>query len=515
METGGIGKKAKILLLNPPGAAVSTGVILNLAYLAASLRTHGHEVMIIDATAPFKTYTAGQVKEVIQNFQPDFIGVTLTITFIPQVYLFLKDLRSLGIPVIAGGPHPNSLPEEVIENGADIAAIGEGEQTIVELAEHFAGNGLPLPDITGLCFKDGNGKFFYTPPRSLINDIDRIPFPDFADFPIKNYTGSDDVNSNPLFWSVLTSRGCPFDCIFCSSHNVFGRSIRMRSARNVFEEIQNLVRRFGAQKITFQDDEILCSKERFLELCGLVISSGMQIKMSIRTRIDSIDDNILLKARKAGITRMTFGIESFNDRTLQNINKKYTVKIIQEKFKAIAETKFPFVSFTIICGFHWETKEELWVTLREVAKIPFRIPYFIGTGTPIPYPKTRLYEMYHRQFRFTDWWLDSRNHAKSTHGYQPFFMDFASAITSLYERDTYWNYTSRMHKDIRSFSWKLFQMFMRRHLSLGVYLVVIILSKTSFILWGMTPALEKKIFGMRVFNRIRMFRNEIVFTTKY
>ena len=255
--------KARVLLLNPPTAAVSTEVLLNLAYLAAALRKAGHEVRIIDAAAPYKPFKAEEIKRVIMEFQPHFIGVTLTITYIPQTYIYLKELRKIGIPVVAGGPHANCLPEEVLENGVDIVAIGEGEETIVELAEYFVG-ARNLESIAGLCFKDKNGKAFHAPTRRLIENLDTLAFPGFDDFPIKNYTGSEDPNSNPIFWSIFTSRGCPFDCTFCSSHNVFGRTVRMRSASNVFEEIKGLVNRFGVNKITFQDDEILCSKKDFL-----------------------------------------------------------------------------------------------------------------------------------------------------------------------------------------------------------------------------------------------------------
>ena len=237
-------QRARVLLLNPPTAVVSNEALLNLAYLAAALRKAGHEVRIVDATAPYRRYTAGDIERIVLEFRPHFIGVTLTITYIAHTYEYLKGLRKMGVPIVAGGPHANGLPEEVLENGADVVAIGEGEKTIVELAEHFA-EGRDLTSIDGLCHKDAGGKFRYSKPRQLIPDLDAIPFPDFGDFPIKNYTGSDDVNSNPIFWSVFTSRGCPFNCTFCSSHNVFGRVARMRSARNIFEEIKGLVDRFG------------------------------------------------------------------------------------------------------------------------------------------------------------------------------------------------------------------------------------------------------------------------------
>lgn len=509
-------KKARVLLLNPPTAAVSTAPLLNLAYLASSLRKAGHEAKVIDATAPYKPYTAEAIKKVITEFKPDFIGITLTIVYIPQTYLYMKDLRKMRTPIVAGGPHANSLPAEVLENGADIVAIGEGEETIVELAEYFLGN-KSLNSIVGVCFKDRDGKFFYAPKRKLIEDLDSIPFPDFGDFPIKNYTGSEDVNTNPIFWSVFTSRGCPYNCIFCSSHNVFGRIVRLRSARNVFDEIKSLVDRFGVEKITFQDDEILCSKKRFLELCDIITNSNLKIKMSIRTRIDSIDKEILLKAKKAGLTRMSFGIESWNDETLKKINKKYTVETIHEKFKAIEETRFPYISFNNICGFPWETKGHLRKNLKEISKIPKSISYFSTVATPIPFPKTDLYDLYHKEFDFTGWWLNPKNHPPVfSDKKRPFFIHFVSMMVPLYKPDIFWTYSQKIQKEVDRFSWKIFELFSRRHFRFYEYILIIFLCRASWFFWKLSPNLEYLLFGFLSRNsKILKLKEEIAFISKY
>ena len=507
-------KEARVLLLNPPTAAVSTGALLNLAYLAVSLRKAGHEARIIDATAPYKPFTPEQIKKFIAEFKPHFIGVTLCIDYIPQTYAYLKDLRKMGIPIVAGGPHPSSLPEEVLANATDIVVIGEGEETIVELAEYFLGDGKQLKDIAGICFRDIDKKPVYTLSRKLIEHIDTIPFPDFGDFPIKNYTGSEDVNSNPIFWSIFSSRGCPFNCIFCSSHNVFGRSVRMRSANNIVEEIKGLVSRFGVEKITFQDDEILCSKERFLKLCDLIAKSELRIKMSIRTRIDSIDKEILLKAKAAGLTRISFGIESWNDDTLNRINKRYTVKTIQEKFKLIEETKFPFISFNNLCGFPWETKEHFRRNIDEISKISQSILYFTNTATPIPYPETKLYDTYHKQFGFTDWWLDPNKHVPPLKE-SPFFIYFAYVMWPLYIPDFFWNYSRKNKKMIEVFCWKLFDLLIKRHYRLFTAIFIIILSRFSYLIWKIFPKFERLVFSLLPNTAILRLKEKVIFTKKY
>lgn len=508
-------EKARVLLLNPPTAAVSTEILLSLAYLAASLRKAGHEVKIVDATAPRWPVSSEEIKKVVSAFQPHFIGVTLTIDYIPQTYLYLKDLHKMGVPIVAGGPHANCLPEEVLANGSDIVVIGEGEITVLELAEYFIG-ARALNSIDGLCYKCENEKCFYTSPRKLVKNLDDIPFPDFGDFPIKNYTGSDDVNSNPVFWSIFTSRGCPFDCIFCSSHNVFGRNTRLRSAHNVFEEIKSLVKKFGVEKIAFQDDEILCSKKIFMELCDLISDSGLKIKLSLRTRIDSIDKEIILKAKKAGLGRISFGIESWNDDTLTKINKKYNVKKIHEKLSAIEEAAFPYISFNNICGFPWETKDHLKKNLIEISKIGKSIEYFNTVVTPVPYPKTKLYEMYHEQYGFTEWWLDpARNSPVLTDRIKPFFMHFASQILTLYNTDTFWGYSRKMQRQIEHFSWEVFRLFLSRHLKFYDSALVLFLCKVSHLIWSISPALERLIFKHILSNpKILKLKDKTSFTSK-
>lgn len=507
-------KKLRVLLLNPPTAGVSTLPILNLAYIAAVLRNAGHEVKIIDATAPYKPFTPEQIDRAVADFKPDFIGVTLTITYIAQTYTYLKKLRKNRVPIVAGGPHPNSLPEEVLENGVDIVVVGEGEDTVIELADYFLGN-RPIESIAGLCYKNKDEKVVRTSQRSLIKNLDSIPFPDFADFPIKNYTGSEDPDSNPLFWSVLTSRGCPFDCIFCSSHNVFGRVARFRSAPNVVDEIKGLVSRFGARKITFQDDEILRSKKRFIELCDIIQDSKLDIKMSIRTRIDSIDEEILLKCKDIGLSRISFGIESWNDDTLKKINKKYTVDTIHKSFKTIEKSDFPRISFTNICGFPWEDASHMKNNLKEIKRIPKSIPYFTVAVTPIPYPKTKLYEIYNKQYGFTNWWLDvEKNSPKKAAAAEPFFKNFAIAFKALYMKDSYWNYSKKMQKEIIAFSWKLFSMFIKRHYSWYKGMVIILLCRLSYVLWKISPILEKRVFRIVESAWISKLKDNIKFVVK-
>lgn len=486
----------RIILLNPPTAASSTEPLLNLGYLAAMLRERGHDVRIVDATAPYAPKSSSVIRRIIAEYRPHFIGVTLTITYVPASYTFIKDLRDLHIPIVLGGPHPNACPEEALDNGGDIVCIGEGEKTIVELAEFFQGQ-RELKSVDGICFKDEHHRVVFSKPRQLITDLDILPVPDFKDFPIRDYTGSDDSISNPIFWSIFSSRGCPFSCIFCSSHNVFGRTIRLRSAQNVFNEIKGLVDKYAIRSVAFQDDEILCRKDRFFALCELIAESGLKLKMSIRTRIDSIDSEVLKQAKRSGITRLSFGIESWENETLLKINKMYDVKAIRDKFEHLSHSQPLRISFNNIVGFPWESRRHYQNILNEIRKIPRNINFFTCVTTPTPYPKTKLYDDYHKVYGFTDWWLDPDKHFTVTyaHNTPPFFMNFASTFITLYFRDPYWNYSKKCQSDINWFSWSLFGLFLKRHLNVLEYLILMPLCHLSHWCWWKDKGLEHKIFA--------------------
>ena len=510
-------KKLRVILLNPPTAASSPEPLLNLGYLAMALRARGHAVSIVDGTAPYARKSPEEVRKIIMEYRPDFIGITLTITYITASYDFIKGLRGLHIPIVLGGPHPNACPQEALSNGGDIVCIGEGEETIVELAEHFQGE-RELDTINGICFKDEHGEIVFTKARQLIKDLDILAPPDFKDFLIRDYSGSDDPMSNPIFWSVFSSRGCPFNCIFCSSHNVFGRTMRLRSAKNVFNEIKGLADRYKTRSVAFQDDEILCRKDRFFDFCELIAKSGLKLKFSLRTRIDSVDPEVLKQAKRAGITRLSFGIESWDDETLLKIKKSYDVKTIHERIGYLSQAQPIHISFNNIIGFPWESRKQYRNIIDEIRKIPENIRFFTAVGTPVPFPKTKLYDDYHKEYGFTEWWLDPARHVTVMYasGASPFFVHFASMFSSLYIKDTYWNYSKKQQADIDWFSWTLFGLFLKRHLNLFEYWILMLLCRLSHWLWWKNKDLEYRIFanltGLPFFKALE---EKVSFTNKY
>lgn len=473
------------------------------------MKQAGHRVLVLDATAPHNKLNEEEVQRRILNFQPHFIGVTLTIVYIPQTYDYLKRLKQLKIPIIAGGPHANCLPGKVLEHGADIVAIGEGEDTILEIAEHFLGI-KKLEDIQGICFKNNKGGVYYTPTRPLIQNLDRLPFPDYKSFPIVYYTGSRDPDSNPIFWSLFSSRGCPYNCIFCSSHNVFGRTYRGRSPQNVFEEVKHLSEVYGARMFAFQDDEAFIDKKRVIEFSNLVKKSELSLKFSGRLRIDSLDEEMLKAMKSAGFRKLASGIESFNDETLEKINKKYDVATIAKGFKILEKADYPAVYFNNLIGFPWETPDHLKMNLEEISKIPKSILYFNSTNTLIPYPGTELYDRYHKEYGFTGWWLDpKKNSPRSDMDLKDaFFMLFMFDQIPLWNEDIFWNHSPEMKRAIDGFCWRVASMSFRRCLNFPEYKFVSFFSKISHRIWKLSSKLEKIVFYplVRLAKRLKLDR---------
>jgi radical SAM superfamily enzyme YgiQ (UPF0313 family) len=486
------GNTCKAVLLNPPTAAPSSEILLNLAYLSAVLKKEGHEVLILDATAPHNILSEEEIERRIKEFQTDFIGVTLTITYIPNTYKYLEKLSKLKIPIIAGGPHANCLPEEILQHGVDIVSIGEGEDTILELAEYFLGK-KDLKDIEGICYKDEKGKHHYTKPRALIKNLDRIPFPDYEQFPIENYSGSKDPNSNPVFWGIFSSRGCPYNCTFCSSHNVFGRTYRFRSPQNVFDEIEYLVKKFGAELFAFQDDEAFIKKDRIIEFCNLVKKSQYSLKFSARLRIDNLDEEMLNVMKESGFVRLAFGVESWNDETLKNVNKMYKVNQVQDGFKILTRVGFKAVHYNNMIGFPWETPEHLEENLKRISNLDKNLKVFSAAVTPIPYPKTKLYDDYHQQYSFTNWWIDPKRNSPLP-SIKAFFMLFMSTITSLYVEDFFWNYSQDMMRAIEKFSFEISLNNLKQIFKYPMYKILHNLTKISYRIWKHAPELERIIF---------------------
>jgi len=408
----------KILLAHAISPIVNTSPPLGLGYIGAALEKHGCEVMIIDGGAPYAEYDVESIVNEIVRYEPDLIGLTLTVSFALHTYRLISELKKrFDVPIIVGGPHATILPEEPIQHGADIVCRGEGEYCIVELVDYFNGNNpltpfikvdgkeeMGLKDILGISYKDKTGSIIHNPPRPLLDNLDALDFPAKHLFDKSHYFK--DESDSARFGNMVTSRGCPYGCTYCSNE-VFGRRWRSRSPQNVVAEIKQIMEMYGTRKFNLMDDAATIDPKRTLEICQLIIDEKLDIQWTCVTRLNATSPELLAKMKEAGCVNISYGIESGNPDTLKRIKKGLTIEQAEEAVKYTHEAGIE-CSVNFMYGFPWETPEDIRQTTEFIKKIRPYITYIQPGGVLTPYPATQIYNEYHREYSFTDWWLKER-----------------------------------------------------------------------------------------------------------
>jgi radical SAM superfamily enzyme YgiQ (UPF0313 family) len=239
------------------------------------------------------------------------------------------------------------------------------------------------------------------PPRQLYDDLDSLPFPGKHLFNIEHYVKS--AGEIIRFGNIITSRGCPFFCTYCSN-KIYGKSVRFRSPENVILEIKNLKEAYGINKFVFLDDCITLKRERMMEICRLMMSGNLNIKWVCITRVDAVDQELLMEMKKAGCIAIDYGIESGIPETLVRVKKGFIIKDVENALKWTDEVGInSMVNF--MHGFPWETAEEISRSRDFIKKIKPLVSGIMPSGIVIPFPKTNLYEEYWKKYEFEGWWL--------------------------------------------------------------------------------------------------------------
>ncbi|RJP66978.1 MAG: radical SAM protein [Candidatus Abyssobacteria bacterium SURF_17] len=318
---------SKIIFVEPkaPGFHIFSKWLLprlGTFMLGTILRDLGHEVKIYIEEAHKLDWN--------DMLSADLVGVSTITSTAPRAYAIADQVRESGIPVIMGGPHPTFLPDEALEH-ADFVVRGEGEDAIVELLDVLAGT-RPKESVAGLSYWH-DGKKIHNPDRGLCRDLDSHPSPDFS-LLVNPGTG---VRSffkfNPLI-PVLTSRGCPFACKFCSVTTMFGRKYRFRSTEKVLEDL----RPYADKTIFFYDDNFTANKERTKTLLRRMLAEGLTPEWTAQVRVDVAKDEELLDLMKrTNCFAVYVGFESINPRTLELYSKGQTLDDIVESIKKFHE----------------------------------------------------------------------------------------------------------------------------------------------------------------------------------
>lgn len=337
----------KVLLIQPPFTIFKTETKkchppLGLAYLAAILKDD-FKVKILDCLAEgyekeeiidrdFLRYglSFDDIKKEITAFNPDVVAISCLfsnqVENVYKIFQLIKDIDNEIITII-GGAHPSAVPEEVLNNkNIDFVIIGEGEVTLKRLLEAITAK-KEFHHIEGLGFRI-NGRIYINPKLRYEENLDNLPFPYWEIFPLEKYFKINNPHGSPAkrvpFLPIITSRGCPFECIFCSVYNLWGRDYRVRSPENILLEIGHLINKFGIKEIMFEDDNLMLDKARALKIFQGMIDREFNLSWSVPNGvgIQTLDNQLLDLIKRSGCYSISLGIESGDEYVLKNIIKK-------------------------------------------------------------------------------------------------------------------------------------------------------------------------------------------------
>lgn len=380
-----------VLLIYPPYTYPKKSPPLGLGYIAAVLEKDGYSVKIIDMSALDMGYE--DLQRQVKKAKPKLAGISfMTNQYQEAVNVsgIIKDIDK-HIPIIAGGPHVSALPKEILTTGSvDIAVMGEGERTVLELANILLnGKNRELRTVDGIAYKR-QGRIYVNKPRELIDDLDSIPLPAWHLLPVNRYsvpaTGG---NVAERVFAVISSRGCPNNCIFCDSHTIFGRKFRARSAQNIFDELVYLNKNFGATQFDFVDDTITVNKNRMYQLCDLILNNNHKFKWMCNARVNTVDLEMLKTMKNAGCVRVEFGVESGNPDVLKKIKKAITIEQIKNAHSMAREAGLCIGSFVMVGNLGEDISSV--IKTKELLEQIDTDDVFIAIATP--FPGTELYKI--------------------------------------------------------------------------------------------------------------------------
>lgn len=376
----------KVILIIPPNIGryiVATVPHAGIAYVISFLEKANHETELVDMRIHSKN---GYLFNKIEDFKPDFIGITTASIGYKMAYEIISTLKEKypKIPIVIGGSYASTVYSTVLEDTkANYAVYGEGEQTFVDLA-----NNLPVEKIKGLIWRKGE-EIIVNPPMPLEHELDKYPFPKYEKFEL-----------NKLLEKripIVSSRGCPNRCTFCSIQLVTGYPFRARSPENVVEEIEYWYKK-GYDTFEFSDDNFTFNMPRAEKIFDLIINKGIKIKIIFGNgiRADRVNDNLLIKMKQAGVVWTAYGLESSDPDVLKNIKKDLSLDRLKEAVNTSKKLGIKTqVNFIIGCpGQTWEKFQKDIEFANELN--PTQLRFF----NLIPYPGTEVFEWIQKHGKF-------------------------------------------------------------------------------------------------------------------
>jgi radical SAM superfamily enzyme YgiQ (UPF0313 family) len=352
----------KITLVNPPYPprvhSHPAFIPLGLAYLGAVSEKAGHQVTVIDCQAEKLTYEGFRSR--IAQIPADVIGVTATTLLYKsamQLITVAKEAQPAAVTML-GGSHGTFWDENALKEcpSIDVVVRREGEQTFLELLsklEHHSS----LSSVLGIPYRRSD-KIVRNPDRPFIEDLDSIPFPAHNLLPLENLK-----HNGKLIFPLVSSRGCVYWCDFCSTVRMFGRGYRMRSAKNVVDEMQLIHDTYGVDQVSFYDDAFSVDRKRVVKICEELRARKLHLKWDCGTRVDMVDRELMTTMRDAGCFAVWLGVESGSEGILGAMNKKIKLDQTRQAYKTAHDVGLMTIA-NVVLGFPGETEQTAKETIQ-------------------------------------------------------------------------------------------------------------------------------------------------------
>jgi anaerobic magnesium-protoporphyrin IX monomethyl ester cyclase len=403
---------SKILFLTPPYERVAAGYdflkhitnrspSLGLLHLAAEVRLHGYEPSLIESD--ILGWSVEEVARHVIAEQPAFVGITLFTIGVWNATLIARFIKE-ALPetlILVGGPHISSLGKETMARFSDfdIAVVGEGELTLIELLETLRLK-KPLENVEGIIYREAQ-EIRRTPARNIQKALDHLQMPAWdllPDFPQAYFPAIYDFPAQPVA-TLAASRGCPFHCKFCDT-STFGETVRAYSPEKVFQIMKYLKETYGIRHILFVDDLFLASKKRTSDLCHLLLEHKLSMTWSCCARIDTVKPDILALMKKAGCWEISFGLETGSDELLQKMDKAAKIERSEQALQWAADAGIGIKGLFML-GYPGEDQKSIQATKDFIRRIPMTI---MNLTKFTPYPGSPIYrELYQTNMREDHW----------------------------------------------------------------------------------------------------------------
>lgn len=369
---------------------------LSLLYVASTLEKLGIEIFYLDIMA-MKLSKEEALKK-LQHFSPDLIGLTVYTSHFHQAFEWIRYFKKgTNAKVMAGGVHTSLFPVETLKYipEVDFVILGEAEVVLPSFIESLR-NGDELSHVKGICYRNKKKEICFTGFPQWLENLDDCPFPARHLVPNERYFNF--ISERKNYTVFNTSRGCPFRCIFCEAAN---KKWRARSAKSVVDEFQQCLEKFHIREIDIFDSSFTISKKRVINICKEIKNRNLhkEIIWDIRSRVDTIDEGMLVELKEAGCYRIFYGIESGNERILKTLRKAADIKKIEHTLALTKKIGISTFGYFLV-GSPGETLQ----TVRDSINFAKRLPLdFCIFNMLTAFPKTELYEKFYLPYR-DDFW---------------------------------------------------------------------------------------------------------------